>query len=68
MLKGPLSIVTIKNRAPSLAFAAGAAALLFAAFAIDTLRAYEPRTRVSTTDGFWEINGKPTYEGTDAEG
>ena len=68
MLKGPQSIETIKNPAPSLAFAAGAAALIFAAVAIDTLRAYEPMTRVSTTDGFWEINGKPTYEGTDAEG
>lgn len=30
--------------------------------------AYKSETRIAEVDGFWEINGKPTYEGTDAEG
>ena len=29
---------------------------------------FKPATRIAVTDGFWEINGKPTCEGTDAEG
>ena len=29
---------------------------------------YKPVTRISESDGFWEINAEPTYEGTSAEG
>ncbi|MEC9031637.1 MAG: hypothetical protein VYB15_07140 [Planctomycetota bacterium] len=32
------------------------------------LSGFEPTTRMAVKDGFWEINGKPTYEGTDTEG
>jgi len=32
------------------------------------LSAFEPTTRIAVKDGFWEINGKPTYEGADTEG
>ena len=31
-------------------------------------QAYKASTRVSESDGFWEINGKATYEGSSAEG
>ena len=29
---------------------------------------YKPATSISESDGFWEINSKPTYEGAPAEG
>ena len=29
---------------------------------------YKPVTSISENDGFWEINSRPTYEGTSAEG
>ena len=29
---------------------------------------YKPVTSISESDGFWEINSKPTYEGASAEG
>ena len=32
------------------------------------LSGFEPTTKMAVKDGFWEINGKPTYEGTDTEG
>jgi len=32
------------------------------------LSGFEPATRVAVEGGFWEINGKPTYEGSETEG
>ena len=32
------------------------------------LSGFEPTTRIAVEDGFWEINGKPTYEGAEPEG
>ena len=52
-------------------FSAGAlcpGAFLLFVFICGAGSAYEPETRVSAVDGFWEINGKQTYEGTAAEG
>ncbi len=31
-------------------------------------QSYKPLTRITESDGFWELNAKPTYEGTQAEG
>lgn len=67
MLNSPPSTTTTRP-APSPAFITLCSALAFAIIAAGALHAYEPRTGISEADGFWEINGKPTYEGTDAEG
>lgn len=48
-------------------FTAVATTILLLGFVLQ-LDAYEPGTRVAVVDGFWEINGKPTYEGSDTEG
>ena len=32
------------------------------------LSGFESTTRIAVKDGFWEINGKPTYEGAETEG
>ena len=44
------------------------AALLVLAQTLVQAQAYQPLTRLTESDGFWEINAKPTYEGTAAEG
>lgn len=51
---------------PSITFAAACSLLLAVPTRADT--PFEPQTRVSLKDGFWQINGRPTHPGSDAEG